>query len=112
MLGGMWGFYNARDRFLSFHLLNLIVFSRKYNYGKANLKGYDQFFLATIYSLLKDSAVIHDSYTCEIFGGQPFPSRREGDCFVGGLGECNRNGSFRECPVKCRPKMHLDWTTC
>ena len=31
ILGGMWGFYNSRDRFLGFHLLNLIVFSRKFN---------------------------------------------------------------------------------
>lgn len=108
----MWGFYNARNRFLAFHILNLIVNSQSYNPKVKNQKGYDQFFLTSIYWLLKNDAIIHDSYTCKQFGGSAFPTERVGNCFIGGGGDCDPNGWLDPCPVECRPKNHLDWESC
>ena len=65
-----------------------------------------------MYSLFKKKALIHDSYTCQKFGGTPFPTQRIGDCYVGRVGDCNSTGHFMSCPVECRPEQHLDWKTC
>lgn len=114
ILGGMWGFYNARNRILAFHLFNLILNSQRYNnvnsYKKKNLNGNDQLFLSDIYYLLKNEAIIHDSYFCEKYGGDPYPTERIGNCFIGAVGECNSTGLFEICPVKCR--KYLEWITC
>lgn len=117
-MGGMWGFYSKRNRDLADELFKLILslkLSRKYNRKLKNLKGFDQFFLRDqIYSKIKEHSIIHDSYHCEKFkDSKPFPTKRQGDCFVGGI-NCNRSATavILNCPKECRPKNHQDWLTC
>ena len=84
-----------------------------YNQHKTNNKGSDQAFLSTfVYPFIRNDSIIHDSYLCMTYGGSPFPTQRLGDCFIGGVTECNVNSTFAwECPVKCRPRNHY-WPTC
>lgn len=79
-----------------------------------NHKWSDQFFLRDyVYSLVKNDSLIHVSYLCAFYKDSiPFPTRRVGDCFVGQVGNCNKNSTFIECPVECRPKGHKDWIYC
>ncbi len=75
--------------------------SNRFNRNFQSPKGHDQYFLTEyVYGLLKSNSVIHDSYLCEIYGGSPYPIKREGNCFIG--------AAFHICPIKCRPKDHLD----
>jgi len=99
----MWGFFNARNRELSNKIFNLILnkqIALKYNLNSK--KGYDQFFLADhVYPLVKQVAVIHDSYCCLTYrDSQPFTTKRIGNCFVGASGGgCNETGTFYTCPI-------------
>lgn len=79
----------------------------KYSEGDQN------FLSAYVYPLISNNTIVHDSYLCKLFGGSPFPSKREGDCFVGSTTNCNKYYRFlEECPIDCRPKDHTDWIYC
>ena len=83
----MWGFYNSRNRPLANKLFNLIIdrnTSLKDNKKQQNSYNVDQVFLANVvYPLIVNNSVVHDSYLCSSFGGDAFPTRRLGDCFIG-----------------------------
>ena len=84
-----------------------------------NLKGRDQHLLTAFFSYhsIRNSTT-HDSYLCFWLGGDPFPTKREGDCFVGCTDCCNRTKELGKrtydkiCPIECRPKNHKDWFYC
>ena len=53
-------------------------------------KGVDQDFLKHhVYGLIKNNSLIHDSFTCAIFDGTAFPSKRVGNCFIGSTDGCD-----------------------
>lgn len=113
----MWGFRNSLNRELADQLFLKMIdksVSKQYNKLK-NKKGTDQNFLSKyVYPLVKSTATIHDSYLCKKYKDSiPFPSPREGACFVGlsGPNYC-ANRTMTECPKECRPKLHQDWITC
>ena len=120
-MGGMWGFSSARERSLANQIAKLMlhpVISKDYNsQNRPNLKMLDQTFLTIhVYQLIYNKSMVHDSFLCKKFGNEnnkPFPSKRIGNCFVGGFTEfCNPNDTYYDCPVECRPKEHIDWKTC
>ena len=116
ILGGMWGFFNARDRTLAKRFFDLFIdkkLSSQYNQGLKSPKGSDQNFLTEhIYPILKSNSITHDSYLCGGYGGSPFPTKRLGNCYIGGTTECDINATFYECPSQCRPREHQDWKFC
>jgi hypothetical protein len=85
----MWGFFNSRDRPLANKLFNLIIdrnTSLKDNKKQQNSYNVDQVFLANaVYPLIVNNSVVHDSYLCKTLGGEPFPTKRVGNCQIGNL---------------------------
>lgn len=85
-----------------------------------NAKGADQWFLYDIvWPVAKANATVHDSYLCNQFGGEPFPTQRPNDkfCFAACFLPCcdtslNQTNRMPECPMECRPKEHQDWYYC
>ena len=70
LLGGMWGFYNERERQLGQEifrtLMNESIARKHHESGTEMIKGLDQFFLHDhVYPLIKTRSVIHDSYLCK-----------------------------------------------
>ena len=116
ILGGMWGFYSARNRNLANQIYAKFTdkqITARYNAGMKSPKGGDQQFLSEhVYSILQTNSVMHDSYLCAAYGGSPFPTRRVGDCYIGGVTVCNASATFYECPQNCRPPNNKDWVTC
>ena len=118
IMGGMWGLKTFMDRRIARHVFLLSVdyrISLKYNPQFKNLKGKDQDFLRDyVYKAIVSNSFVHDSYLCKSFSfANPWPSKREGNCFVGSPYICQRNSSnFYKCPLKCRPKIHTDWDFC
>ena len=116
ILGGMWGFKRSMDKNLAKKIFNRMLNKRTaVKYDKNSKKAYDQHFLRDkVYSLIRYKSIIHDSYTCRyFFDGEPFPTQRNGDCYIGGIGVCNLTASsFFVCPSKCRPSNHLEWKYC
>lgn len=118
MLGGMWGAHVSLDRNLSSKIYELISDKSvclKYNLNGTSEKGYDQFFLKDfVYPLILNKSTIHDSYTCAKFPNtRPFPNQRKVTEFIGSVHTPGFKRNFTvECPIECRPKNHLDWTTC
>ncbi|CAF1000518.1 unnamed protein product [Brachionus calyciflorus] len=117
ILGGMWGFKSILNRAKANEIYNLIInknLSRNYNPNGRSTKGYDQFFLSDhVYPKIKLNSTIHDSYLCKHYpNSRPFPTKRIGNCFVGGVGWCNEKKNFTICPNQCRPSNHQDWETC
>jgi hypothetical protein len=112
----MWGFYNSRDRNLANKIFELIKNPRiayLYNKNLASPKGKDQEFLTDyVYPLVKGRSIVHDSHLCVHYGGDPFPTKRVDNCFVATISLCDANSTFYECPLKCRPNVHQDWTYC
>ncbi len=59
----------------------------------------------------------HDSYHCQLkklnnkspIKVFPFPTQRNGNNFVGGVGQ---KLSTTKCPEACRPPEHKDWQYC
>ena len=121
ILGGMWGFYNSRNRPFGNQIFSKMIeasTSKLYN-SKSNKKQMDQAFLSSyLYPLVKANSTIHDSYLCEKYKDcVPFPTRRLGGCFVGqnaqyGALGCEKNKMIQECSKKCRPLKHQDWSFC
>ena len=66
----------------------------------------------------KKVVLAHDSYTCRTFyKTTPFPTKRKNGIgnFVGSviaLGDTIPFSSKYECPWKCRPYQHKNWTFC
>ena len=112
----MWGFYNERDRNLAKRFFYLFLDKKEslqFNQGLKSPKGSDQNFLAQhVYPTLRSNSITHDSYLCSGYGGSAFPTKRLGDCYIGGVAVCDFNATFHECPVQCRPKEHQDWKFC
>ena len=84
----MWGFFNSRDPLLANTLFNLILnvnIAKKYSpFKQKNKYNGDQNFLKQyVYPKIKRRSIVHDSFTCALYGGEPFPTKRTGDCFVG-----------------------------
>lgn len=72
----------------------------------------DQTFLRThVYKKILDHTLVHDSYNCKVLGGVGWPTKRDGDCFVGGF-DCNSTNAYYICPVECRPADHKEWLYC
>ncbi len=118
--GGMWGFYNGRDRALGRQIFkkmtNKTIASRYHKSGAATKRGPDQFFLTDhVYPLIKTRSIVHDSYTCSSYKySEAFPTQRIGSCFIGASGDqlhCEKK-QFYECPLRCRPAEHKNWTYC
>ena len=89
MLGGMWGFYNSRDRHLADAIYQKIL-DKKINAELAKeQKDRDQKFLKKyVYKLLKKSAIINDSYSCRRFNySVAFPTQRQGNCYIGSIAQ-------------------------
>ena len=119
----MWGFNSSMDRNKSNLIFEKIIdkeISQKYNNNNKSPKKADQYFLNDhVYSLLVDNSVIHDSFLCKNFKNSlPFPTERNGTCFVGSTSgfEC-MNPSIEQlkkfvCPLNCRPADHLNWLQC
>jgi hypothetical protein len=112
-LGGAWGLYNARDRGKSAFIYSKIkdpnVAINYHKPGEKFNKGNDQDFLGHhVYPVIRDNCMVHDAYLCKQFGGQPFPTKRNGNCYICNAGPCDPiNGNFEHiCPVECRPKDH------
>ena len=86
-----------------------------FNSGGGNPKGQDQSFLHQhVYGKLRHISVIHDSHLCLMYkDSTPWPSKRQGNCYVGLVEDCNINIKFDFiCNPQCRPKHHQDWDTC
>ena len=84
----MWGFYNSRNRVIAEDIFNSILnvnLARKFSPFKyKNKYNGDQIFLKQlVYPKIKRNSTIHDSFTCTFYGGDAFPTKRIGDCFVG-----------------------------
>ena len=124
----MWGFYNARNRNIASKIFQLVK-QKASTKTSQNRYGEDQFFLGKhVYSLVKDDAIIHDSYLCGFYkDSSPFPTRRNQSCFVGGkpyhfnktdckplafLRDQLKRRPFYVCPKECRHPDHLDWSYC
>jgi hypothetical protein len=119
ILGGMWGFFNYRDRAKANLIFDRIIhplIGVNLNPNHSNPKGYDQQFLSDyVYPEIKKNSIIHDSYFClTLNDSEPFPTKRFGNCFVGTLQYVceNKKPYFSPCPVQCRPYDHQDWTYC
>ena len=113
----MWGFKRYLDPIkanLIFSFVKDKMISKKFNPNSNSPKGFDQIFLTTVvYKIISNKSLEHDSYLCHLFpNSKPFPSKRKGNCFVGGIGMCNETALFYPCPKECRPKNHLNWTYC
>lgn len=117
ILGGLWGFANVKNRDLASHLYNKITrafIANKFNKKQKNPKGFDQFLLSNIFwKYARKNGTIHDSYTCKVFGGKPFPSQRlKNFTFLGDpYCEIKATGQYL-CPTECRPIDHQDWVYC
>ena len=116
-VGCGWGIYNARNRTIASRIFENIKnkkIAERFNKGLKNPKGEDQFFLRDfVYPHISSNSITHDSYLCKSYNkGQPWPSKRLGDCYVCGVTACNETGTFYECPSACRPKEHQSWSSC
>eukprot|EP01083_Nonionella_stella_P015655 43813_1 len=77
MLGGLWG--GTRDAFPQ--MAEIL-----YRYQLDGSYNNDQLFLNDlVWPIAKHSALQHDSFTCEKFGGKPFPTARVGTEYVGSV---------------------------
>jgi hypothetical protein len=113
----MWGLKSHQNRSLANIIFNLILdrnISAKYNYNLNSPKQGDQQFLNQyVYPLIRHTSLIHDSFLCNHYkDSRPFPTKRNGDCFIGNPFKCSTNETFIKCPLQCRPINHTDWEYC
>ena len=83
--------------------------------GGKYIKGRDQDFLGQqVWPIISSVSIVHDAYLCKSFGGQPFPTKRQGNCYIGNAGPCDPiNGVFEhKCPPECRNPNGKDWEFC
>ena len=117
LLAGMWGFRPALNRTLSLYIFNKL---QNRTLVKAYVGVGDQPFLVNeVWPYVENSALIHDSFHCQNFGGhgKPFPTQRPiingSNIFVGCIKPCSHDQyKFGECPVACRPSNHKEWIYC
>lgn len=116
---GAWGIYNERNRNRSRKIYQVLtdrsIAGSYHKEGQNMIKGRDQDFLGQhVYPIIANDVIAHDSYLCRSFGGQPFPTKRKGNCYVCNAGPCDPvNGVYEhKCPMQCRHKDHLDWDYC
>lgn len=65
-----------------------------------------------LWPLIKENALVHDSYTCAMFpGSMPFPTQRVNHTFVG-MSSDEKQLQLEPCPTVCRPSDHQDWEYC
>jgi hypothetical protein len=118
----MWGYFNKQNRVLAKEIFMKIIdpktASLYHKSGTESVRQPDQSFLKdNVYPLIKSQSIIHDSYSCKSWfewNSGAFPTKRVGSCFIGAPGvnlNCE-NKTFYECPKKCRPVQHQDWTFC
>lgn len=117
IMGGMWGYrplFNITLTRLFLSKFRDVSLMKRFN------GSWDQDFLyKEVWPLVKNDALVHDSYKCENFTPKPhpFPTQRpplnETNLFVGCIKPCNRHRHpFGPCPVSCRPQQHQDWIYC
>ena len=130
IVGGYWGFANVRNRELATKLHNILTnkeIAYRYNHVK-NRKGDDQSLLTAHFAQYqRNNSTTHDSFTCQQYGGDPWPTQRPdsdgGYCFVGCTAQYHPGCCDQEveepkkkyphiCPPACRPKNHQDWIHC
>ncbi|CAF4747963.1 unnamed protein product [Rotaria sp. Silwood1] len=118
ILGGLWGAALIRARHTLVNIFKpMLIPSIVKNYHD---RGDQRFLINYVAGHVKDNSLIFDSYFCEKFGGQPFLSQRSmNGCYLGCIRPCCSNatnvkfhGTQMPCPIKCRPKEHLDWIYC
>ena len=118
VLGGTWCFRTKKNISTSFKILKLILSKasyRKLRNKTTDLKWEDQNILQKyVWPLIKNDSIQHDSYYCKLFPGSiPFPTQRNIDkAFVGCYKPCGKVYPPKECPIKCRPEKHKNWTYC
>ena len=69
------------------------------------------------YILFREDSVIHDSFTCQIPSNadvRAWPTQRAENepNYVGTSGDQITLAKDGQCPEKCRPQYHEDWTLC
>lgn len=118
VLGGTWCFRTKKNISTSFQILKLILSKasyRKLRNKTTDLKWEDQnIFKKYVWPLIKNDSIQHDSYYCKLYpGSTPFPTQRNIDkAFVGCYKPCGKVYPPKECPIKCRPEKHKNWTYC
>ena len=118
VLGGTWCFRTKKNISTSFQILKLILSKasyRKLRNKTTDLKWEDQNILKKyVWPLIKNDSILHDSYYCKLYPGSiPFPTQRNIDkAFVGCYKPCGKVYPPKECPIKCRPEKHKNWTYC
>ena len=119
ILGGMWGVKLTPAVRQKMDQSFEKMFDSNIFYKDPTIRGSDQELLKKyIWPWAKDLAMVHDSYHCNKYRNTvPFPTQRlDEDCnFVGCIPELKSRITFtkkNECPMKCRPKNHLDWKYC
>ena len=118
VLGGTWCFRTKKNISTSFQILKLILSKasyRKLRNKTTDLKWEDQNILKKyVWPLIKNDSIQHDSYYCKLYPGSiPFPTQRNIDkAFVGCYKPCGKVYPPKECPIKCRPEKHKNWTYC
>jgi hypothetical protein len=113
----MWGFKTHQNRSLANSIFDLILnknISKSYNHNlKSPKQGDQQFLNHYVYPLIRQTSLIQDSFLCNHYkDSKPFPSKRNGNCFIGNPFDCSKNATFYKCPIQCRPINHTDWEYC
>lgn len=126
--GGLWGFYNERNRRLAHDILEIVskIFAAtKWSRFMSIFTDNSDNLLSThVWSRLKNHSIIHDSYYCNDEAGdvrsgevtsrtRAFPTRRDSFCYVGSSSCCREGSLIRElpiCPLECRLKP--EWSYC
>lgn len=114
MLAGMWGGCNSYQLSSSLPLTDL----RRQMLQYGTTMGDQPTLWKAMWPQIKDNVMAHDSFTCNGFkGSKPFPTKRDGENFVGMQGY-KTNYKLKgiklkgTCPIICRPKDHQDWELC
>lgn len=118
ILGGLWGAAIGRARQHLFDTFVPVLIPSIA--GRYNGTG-DQLFLSDfVWRRVKTKTLAFDSYTCQQFGGRPYPSERpRRTCYIGCIRMCCTNTTAEDgnrpidsCPKACRPKNHPEWIYC
>ncbi|CAG0904011.1 unnamed protein product [Darwinula stevensoni] len=110
VFAGLWGAKVSQNRSFVHYLGRKMVFESK----TSDDEGLDQDLLRDVlWDEAREHFLVPASFTCDEFVGgetRPFPTRRDGGFW---LGSGTRYAPLvKECPLKCRPKVHPDWVYC